>query len=189
MPREWIERVVVKAALDYVLRPDVMEWIADAVMEYQEREAASAQLAALTAELEENQKATDNVMKAIEAGIITSTTKQRLLDLEAKSQDLKRAIEQEKLSHVRLERDQVLFWLDRFRGGSLQSQEFRRKVIDAFVSVVYLSDDHLRIAFNYSGGSNAEADFDLVMDAEAAAGELSKKFAQGHVASTNIKAA
>ena len=184
VPREWIERVVVKAALDYVLRPDVMEWIADAVMEYQEREAASAQLAALTAELEENQKATDNVMKAIEAGIITSTTKQRLLDLEAKAQDLKRAIELEKLSHVRLERDQVLFWLDRFRGGSLQSQEFRRKVIDAFVSVVYLFDDHLRIAFNYSGGSNAEADFDLVMDAEAAAGELSKKFAQGHVAST-----
>ncbi len=161
VPREWIERVVVKAALDYVLRPDVMEWIADAVMEYQEREAASAQLAALTAELEENQKATDNVMKAIEAGIITSTTKQRLLDLEAKAQDLKRAIELEKLSHVRLERDQVLFWLDRFRGGSLQSQEFRRKVIDAFVSVVYLFDDHLRIAFNYSGGSNAEADFDL----------------------------
>ena len=187
VPREWIERVVVKAALDYVLRPDVMEWIADAVMEYQEREAASAQLAALTAELEENQKATDNVMKAIEAGIITSTTKQRLLDLEAKAQDLKRAIELEKLSHVRLERDQVLFWLDRFRGGSLQSQEFRRKVIDAFVSVVYLSDDHLRIAFNYSGGSNAEADFDLVMDAEAAAGELSKKFAQGHVASTRKK--
>ena len=184
VPREWIERVVVKAALDYVLRPDVMEWIADAVMEYQEREAASAQLAALTAELEENQKATDNVMKAIEAGIITSTTKQRLLDLEAKAQDLKRAIELEKLSHVRLERDQVLFWLDRFRGGSLQSQEFRRKVIDAFVSVVYLSDDHLRIAFNYSGGSNAEADFDLVMDAEAAAGELSKKFAQGHVTSS-----
>ena len=187
VPREWIERVVVKAALDYVLRPDVMEWIADAVMEYQEREAASAQLAALTAELEENQKATDNVMKAIEAGIITSTTKQRLLDLEAKAQDLKRAIELEKLSHVRLERDQVLFWLDCFRGGSLQSQEFRRKVIDAFVSVVYLSDDHLRIAFNYSGGSNAEADFDLVMDAEAAAGELSKKFAQGHVASTMKK--
>ena len=184
VPREWIERVVVKAALDYVLRPEVMEWIADAVMEYQEREAASAQLAALTAELEENRKATDNVMKAIEAGIITSTTKQRLLDLEAKAQDLKRAIELEKLSHVRLERDQVLFWLDRFRGGSLQSQEFRRKVIDAFVSVVYLFDDHLRIAFNYSGGSNAEADFDLVMDAEAAAGELSKKFAQGHVAST-----
>lgn len=79
VPREWIERVVVKAALDYVLRPEVMEWIADAVMEYQEREAASAQLAALTAELEENRKATDNVMKAIEAGIITLTTKQRLL--------------------------------------------------------------------------------------------------------------
>lgn len=174
VPRDWIERVVVKAALDYVLRPDVMEWIADSVMEYQEREAASSQLASLTAELEDNQKATDNIMKAIEAGIITATTKQRLLELEAKAQDLKRAIELEKLSHVRLERDQILFWLSRFQGGSLQSQDFRRKVIDTFVSVVYLSDDHLRIAFNYSGSSRSEADFNIVMDAESAAAACPK---------------
>ena len=171
VPREWIEKVVVKAALDYVLRPDVMEWITDAVMEYQEREAASSQLAALTAELEENQKATDNVMRAIEAGIITATTKQRLLDLETKAKDLKRAIELEKLSHVRLEREQILYWLEQFQGGSLQSQEFRRKVIDTFVSVVYLSDDHLRIAFNYSGQNRSEADFNLIMDAETASAD------------------
>lgn len=171
VPREWIEKVVVKAALDYVLQPDVMEWITDAVMEYQEREAASSQLAALTAELEENQKATDNVMKAIEAGIITATTKQRLLDLETKAKDLKRAIELEKLSHVRLEREQILYWLEQFQGGSLQSQEFRRKVIDTFVSVIYLSDDHLRIAFNYSGQNRSEADFNLIMDAETASAD------------------
>lgn len=171
VPREWIENVVVKAALDYVLRPDVMEWITDSVMEYQEREAASSQLAALTAELEENQKATDNVMKAIEAGIITATTKQRLLDLETKAKDLKRAIKLEKLSHVRLEREQILYWLEQFQGGSLQSQEFRRKVIDTFVSVVYLSDDHLRIAFNYSGQNRSEADFNLIMDAETASAD------------------
>ncbi len=107
-------------------------------------------------------------MKAIEAGIITATTKQRLLDLETKAQDLKRAIELEKLSHVRLEREQILYWLEQFQGGNLQSQDFRRKVIDTFVSVVYLSDDHLRIAFNYSGQNRSEADFNLVMDAEAA---------------------
>lgn len=171
VPREWIEKVVVKAALDYVLQPDVMEWVTDAVMEYQEREAASSQLAALTAELEENQKATDNLMKAIEAGIITATTKQRLLDLEPKAKDLKRAIELEKLSHVRLEREQILYWLEQFQGGSLQSQEFRRKVIDTFVSVVYLSDDHLRIAFNYSGQNRSEADFNLIMDAETASAD------------------
>lgn len=140
-------------------------------MEYQEREASSSQLAALTAELEENQKATDNLMKAIEAGIITATTKQRLLDLETKAKDLKRAIELEKLSHVRLEREQILYWLEQFQGGSLQNQEFRRKVIDTFVSVVYLSDDHLRIAFNYSGQNRSEADFNLIMDAETASAD------------------
>lgn len=187
VPREWIERVVVKAALDYVLRPDVMEWIADAVMEYQDREAASAQLAALTAELEENEKAINNVMAAIEAGIITATTKRRLLELESKGEDLKRAIEVEKLSHVHLERDQVVFWLERFRGGNPNSQEFRRKVIDAFVSVVYLSDDHLRIAFNYSGGPNSEAEADLVLDAESAAAGGPEGFAQALVTSTKCE--
>ena len=53
----------------------------------------------------------------------------------------------------------------------MQSQEFRRKVIDTFVSVVYLSDDHLRIAFNYSGQNRSEADFNLIMDAETASAD------------------
>ncbi|MGN0706623.1 MAG: recombinase family protein [Faecalibacterium sp.] len=174
VPREWIERVVVKAALDYVLRPDVIEWIADAVMEYQKREAASAQLSALTAELEANEKAINNVMAAIEAGIITATTKKRLLELEGQGRELNRAIELEKLSHVHLEREQIIYWISQFRGGRLDSEEFRRKVIESFVSVVYLSDDHLRIAFNYSGGSRSEAELDLVMEAESACEEFPK---------------
>lgn len=37
--RDWLERVVVQATLDYVLKPEVIEWMADAVMAYQEREA------------------------------------------------------------------------------------------------------------------------------------------------------
>ena len=167
--RDWIERLVVRATLDYVLQPEVIEWVADAVMAYQEREAASAQMAALKAQLADNERALSNVIKAVEAGIITATTKRRLLELEAEGQDIRRAIDREAATHVMLERDQIVYWMERFRGGSLESQEFRRKVIDTFVSVVYLSDDHLRIAFNYSGHKN-EADFALIMDAEAVAG-------------------
>lgn len=166
--RDWIERVVVQSTMDYVLQPEVINWIADAVMEYQKREAASTQLAALEAQYMDNQKALSNVMTAVEAGIITATTKRRLLELEAEGQEIKKAMDMEQASHVTLERDQVVYWLERFRGGSLESQEFRRRVIDTFVSVIYLSDDHLRIAFNYSGQKN-EADFALVMDAESVA--------------------
>ena len=43
-------------------------------------------------DLSENQKATENVMKAIEAGIITVTTKGRLVELEAEAGRIRDAI-------------------------------------------------------------------------------------------------
>jgi DNA invertase Pin-like site-specific DNA recombinase len=168
--RDWIERIVVKATLDYVLQPDTINWIADAVMRYQERELTSAQADALKAQLAEKQMALTNVMNAIEAGIITATTKKRLLELESEVKELEKSIELEAMSHVHIERQQIIYWLESFRGGKVDNQSFRRKVIESFISVVYLSDDYLRIAFNYSGKHN-ETDFALVMDAETNAGE------------------
>lgn len=167
--RDWIEREVVKATMDYVLQDDVIEWIADRVMEYQEREGNSVQLLGLREQLAENQKATANVMKAIEAGIITLTTKERLVELEADAARLKNDIALEEAAITQLERDQVIYWIEKFRGGDLESQAFRRKVIDSFVAAVYLSDDHLRIAFNYSGSKN-QVDIALVMDAGSIGG-------------------
>lgn len=167
--RDWIERLVTQVTLDYVLQPDVVEWIADAVMAYQARAAAAAPLEGLRSELADNAKASENVMKAIEAGIITATTKQRLIELEAEAARLKNAIALEEASLTHLEREQVIYWMERFRGGNVESQDFRRKVIDTFINAVYLTDDHIRIAFNYSGKHN-ELNMNLVIDAEAVAG-------------------
>ena len=168
--RDWLEREVTRLALEHVLQPDVIEWIADRVMEYQQREAADSRLGALRSELAAVQEATGNVMKAIEAGIITVTTKKRLQELEAEAARISGEIYVEEASLTKIEREFVVFWLEKFRGGDLESQEFRRKVIDTFVAAVYLWDDRIRIAFNYTG-KKAEVDLALVTDAEAIAGE------------------
>lgn len=167
--RDWLEREITRLTLDYVLQPDVIEWIADQVMAYQNREAAASHLGALRSELAAVEAATENVMKAIEAGIITATTKRRLQELECEAARIADAIVMEEASLTKIERDFVVFWLERFRGGDLESQEFRRKVIDTFVARVVLWDDRIRIAFNYSG-QRSEIDLALVMDAEAIAG-------------------
>ena len=164
--RDWIERLVVQAALDHVLKPDVIQWVADAVMAYQEREGNSAVLAGLQHDLSENQRATENVMKAIEMGIITATTKKRLMELEAEADRLKDAIYLEEASLTHIERDFTVYWIGQFRGGNVESDEFRRKVIDSFVNAVYLWDDHIKIAFNYSGKGSA-VDMDIIMETEA----------------------
>lgn len=154
VPRDWIERFVVKSALDYVLQDDVIEWMADSVMEHQSRESASAQLDALISESADVDKAIGNVMAAIEAGIITPTTKKRLMELENRSAELSRLIEIEKALNSKIERSEIIYWISKFKGGNLESQEFRRKVIDTFVTVVYLTDDDIKIGFNYSGKNN-----------------------------------
>lgn len=167
--RDWIERVVVSATLETVLQPDVIEWVADQVMVYQDREANSAQLHSLRDQLNENQKAIGNLLKAIEAGIITPSTKRRLQELETEGERLENAIIVEERSITRVERDFVVYWMEKFRGGSINDAAFRRKVIDSFVSAVYLWDDHIRIAFNYSGSRNT-IERRIVTEAETLAG-------------------
>lgn len=184
--RDWLERVVVNATLEIVLQDEVIEWVADQVMAYQEREANSAQLLSLQDDLEANQKATANVMKAIEAGIITASTKGRLLELEAEAARLKNSIAVEEASITKVERDFVVFWMKKFREGSVDDAAFRRKVIDSFVAAVYLWDDHIRIAFNYSGKRNT-VDRSIVVDAEALAGP--EGFVQAPLTSTTSETA
>lgn len=168
--RDWIEQTVVDMTLDSVLKPDVIEWVADQVMAYQERKANSAQLLSLRAELAANQQAVGNVMKAIEAGIITPTTKRRLQELEAEGSRLENAIALEEAAITHIERDFVVYWLERFRGGNRKDKTFRRKVIDTFVAAVYLWDDRIRIAFNYSGSGRNSVEGCIVLEAESLAG-------------------
>ena len=164
-----MEQTVVDLTLDAILRPGVTEWIADRLISFQEREGNTAQLLALREELAENKKARENIMRAIEAGIITPTVKDRLRELEAEGARLEDAITVEEASITRVDREFVLFWLEKFRRGDRSDKAFRRQVIDSFVSAVYLYDDHIRIAFNFSGGRN-EIDAKIITEAETLAG-------------------
>ena len=167
--RDWLEQVVVDATLDMVQQDDVISWIADRVMAFQDRESNSAQLLSLRDELAANRKATSNVMKAIEAGIITLTTKARLEELEAEAVRLDNAITLEEASISKVDRKLVTYFLESFKGGDRSDKAFRRKVIDTFVAAVYLWDDHIRIVFNYSGKRNT-VEKKIVDEAEALAG-------------------
>ena len=167
--REWIEKIVVDAALDIVLQPDIIEWVADRVMAFQEREGNNAQLLSLRDELSAAQKAAGNVLKAIEAGIITSSTKQRLLELETEVSRIQDAITLEEASLTHFEREFIIWWLNEFKKGDRTDKAFQRKVIDTFVAAVYLWDDHIKIAFNYSGDQNT-VEREIIENAETLAG-------------------
>ncbi len=90
--RQEIERRVLGGLKEKLLAPDL---IATFVKEFQEewnRRASTAnrRRATLEAELADIERRIDQVMAAIEQGVVTATTKARLLELEAK-RDLRRA--------------------------------------------------------------------------------------------------
>ena len=80
-------------------------------------------------------------------------TKQRLEDLEKQRQELSLQIAQEELAQPTLTRDQIVFWLHRFRKLDTSKVEHRRRLINSFVNAIYLYDDHLMFVGNYKDGS------------------------------------
>ena len=162
--REWVESMVCRYAVDLVLQNPVIEWMADCVVDYQRRHRDDGTIQALNSQLKQTQGALKNIMSAIEAGIFTASTKERLLELESQEAKLKQSIETEKALRPTFSRERVIFWLEQFRGGDIDDPDYRFRLVSTFVNSVYLYDDHIKIALNYSGRSNT-ADLPLVESA------------------------
>jgi hypothetical protein len=52
-----------------------------------------------------------------------------------------------------LTKEQILFWLHKFRGVDITKREQRQRLIDTFVNAVYLYDDKAVLTFNYQDGT------------------------------------
>ena len=87
-------------------------------------------------------------------------------DLESRCADLNIAIEEEKIEQPQLTREQLTFWLERFRSGDFSDPKCRSTFIDVFVSAVYVYDDHLRIVCNFTGEDGAVT-YDFINDIES----------------------
>lgn len=153
--KEWLEKEVTRITVEYILTESKIEFIASKVIELQEKEQADkSMLCYYEQQLREIQRALSNLLKAIEAGLITSTTKNRLFELEDQKARLETEIEREKIVHPTLEKEQIIFFLERFKGGDINSKEYQQAIIDAFVNKVILYNDKIIITYNVSSDNN-----------------------------------
>ena len=172
VPKEALEREITALTAAYVLRDDVIDYIANKVVEIQKSEHDDkSMLRYFESQLKDTNKAIANIMRAIEAGIITETTRSRLEELEDTKRDLETEIIKEKVARPTIEREQVIFFLEKFRGGNVDDKEYQRKIIDTFVHKVILYDDKITITYNYSTDStkNAENTVESIESAASAA--------------------
>ena len=133
-----------------VMNDDFVEYIADRVLEIQGME--SSELPALRQQLAETERGIENMLNAIQMGIINQSTKQRLDELEERKKEIELRIIQEEIKKPMLSREDVTFWICRFRKLDVSRLEERRRLIDSFVNSVTIFDDYLLITFNYKDG-------------------------------------
>lgn len=183
--KEKLEKLVINIVINNILRnQNVVNYIVDRCMVIQEREIDKSPAEGLRRELAENEKALKNIMAAIEAGIFTATTKDRLVELEERCAVLKQGIAAAEIQPPKLSREQLLFIFEKYQNRSLKDTEFIRDVIDTFVHAVYVYDDKMIITFNYSENNTLEISKKEIE--EAATGAASPVFDFCGVNSTKI---
>lgn len=151
--KDWIEQLVTEITIKQVLTDENIEYISQKAYElYEEERNDKSELTSLQNTLHEVQKVIDNIMHAIEQGIITDTTKQRLIEAEAQKKSLLITIAKEEIQKPKLTKESISFFLSEMRNRIYNSDEGIETIIDAFVNAVYLFDDKLVITYNIREG-------------------------------------
>ena len=160
--KDWLERVVVQYTVEKVLTPENIDLIATNAVALIEKEAADNTLRiGYEKELKDVQKRIKNLLDLMEQGIFTESTKERLLELESRRKDLERNIARENAKKPHLSKERIIYWLTSFKSGNIESEDYRRRVIDTLVNSVYVfdSDDgkgrKIVFTFNISGENTA----------------------------------
>ena len=149
--RDYIERKVAELTMNVILQDDVIEWIADNTVSFQLMARRESDLAVLEAELAEHRKAAKNIMSAIEQGIITATTKERLLEIEGEISALEATISVTKAATKPIDRDRIIYTLEKYRHGDINDVTVQKRLIDTFIKAVYLWDDKIQIDYYHAG--------------------------------------
>lgn len=153
--KDMIETAVATLIANYCLSNEIIELIADKTVAHNKKALQESPIGLLQSELAEVKKSINNILDAIQAGIITPTTKDRLLDLEARQAELEARIYDEKNNVIDISREDLISGLSIFRNGSIMDKKYQANLIDTFLLAAYLyNDDSLKLVFNFTGDKN-----------------------------------
>ena len=148
--KEWLEMYVVTATVRHILQPGKIKVIAKRCVEVHTKEMANdTEHAYLKGQLAETTKALNNIMAAIEAGVVTKTTKNRLAELEEAQEKLEFEIGLCAVKQPKLNEKHIIYMLSQFvRESEEENEAYNRDIINTFIDKIYLFDDKLIVTYN-----------------------------------------
>ena len=77
----------------------------------------------------------------------------RAITIEAEKSEISVQILKEEISKPTITKEDIIFYLTKYRKLNMKQLDHRRRLIDSFVNAIYLFDDYLVITFNYKEGT------------------------------------
>lgn len=151
--KDFIEEVVARDALS-LLTDERIEEIATIAVTTNVREVETeTHIPVLRDKLHETKLSLANLTKAIESGLAPETLVKRMVELEKDKKVIESELRKEEKGVVYLDKEQVIFWLNQFKDGDIEDEDFRRLLIDLFVNSVTVwdeEDDYFKITIAYN---------------------------------------
>ena len=149
--KDWIECIAVQYTVQWAFNDELISQLADKLVELQNTEDTSLPL--LRKQLDDVSRGIENMLNAIQQGILTSSTKERLEELETLREELKASILQAELERPKYSREDIVEWISRFKYGDPNNKDYQRQIIDIFLNSIYVFDDTLVFTYNYKNGT------------------------------------
>ena len=134
--KAWIEDLVIQHIMETLNDDELINDIVDSLFTLQSRE--NPELPLLQNQLAEVEKAANNLLNAIQDGIYNEFTKKRLEELGERKNQLEVAILQEQIKKPVLTKEQIKFWICKWKDIDIENWAQKQKLVDIFVNSVYV---------------------------------------------------
>lgn len=183
--KEDLEGFITDVAVSILHDPDIVTEIADAVMRYQESRPGAVRVEALVKRLAYVDEQIDNAVDIL-LSTKSDALKSRLEKLESEKAEIESDILKAKKSDRMVTRNQLLFWMDRFREGDAESEDFREYLIETFINSVHVSKDKIAVVLNYTDENKNKVTFIKESDLIPLGCSTQLLLAPRYVANSNI---
>ena len=154
--KDYLENLVVSETKK-LLTIEKINLIAKEIVELCKRESNTPTIQRLQRLIKENEKATNNLIKALEQGkavdVIVDSIEKKKIELE----DLKKQLVQENIKYPNLTLSEVKFFFNQFKNGDIQDIKYRESLINIFVRKIHLHEEKMTILYNVQDGLDSVA--------------------------------
>ena len=135
-----------------ILTPETIDMLARSIEERCEKESNTQTLKHLNKQIRENETATTNLVKALEAGKAADIISAQIEKRQQEKADLEAQLAKEKIQRPTLKYEQLKFFFEKFTKGDRNDIDYRRSLVDIFIRKIEMDDDGVTIYYNVQDG-------------------------------------